>query len=145
MLTILTRRQAAEAGLKRYYTGKPCAKNHDSERFTSTGGCVKCGAEYVKSYNKRMTATASSRALGAFMYMLHPDDHAAALAYCQALDLARGVAPKSAAASGPAVGFNASAARAKAFGLDVDHVPQETRQGLDPAMAAQLRAAGVLK
>ncbi len=93
MTEILTRRQAAEAGLKRYNTGKPCSKGHDAPRFTSTGACVKCAAGYVKAYNANLRKETSARASGLFTYPLHPDDSAAALAYCQALDIQRGRSP----------------------------------------------------
>lgn len=33
---------ARKAGLKRYFTGKPCAKGHIAERFVSSKGCVEC-------------------------------------------------------------------------------------------------------
>jgi len=36
---------AKEAGLKFYFTGKKCKKNHVSERYTSTGGCCECVKE----------------------------------------------------------------------------------------------------
>lgn len=95
MFPVLTRRQAAEAGLKRYYTGKPCSKGHDEQRFTSTGVCVKCAAGYVKEYNGRLRKEASAKLAGLFTYPLHPDDVGALLAYAQALDLQRGRAPYS--------------------------------------------------
>lgn len=93
MQEISTRRQAADAGQKRYYTGRPCSKGHDAQRFVSTGVCVKCAADYVKSYNSKIRKTANAAAAGLFSYPLHPDDVAAALAYCQALDLQRSRAP----------------------------------------------------
>lgn len=93
MLEVLTRRKAAEAGLKRYYTGKPCSKGHDSPRFTSTGACIKCAAGYAKSYADRLKKETNARIAGFFSYPLHPLDVAAALAYCQALDLQRGRQP----------------------------------------------------
>jgi hypothetical protein len=121
MFIIKTRRQAAEAGEKRYYTGRPCSKGHDAQRFTSTGVCVQCAAGYVKEYNKRLVRQANANAAGIFTYPLHPDDVAAALAYCQALDLQRGRAPHVPAAPvamPPA--FDAAAARALALGKAVD-------------------------
>ena len=38
----ISRRQAKESGLKKYYTGKPCKKGHVCERFVSVGICVEC-------------------------------------------------------------------------------------------------------
>jgi hypothetical protein len=41
-LILRSREEAHAAGLKRFYTGKPCHKGHDCERYTSTGGCCDC-------------------------------------------------------------------------------------------------------
>jgi hypothetical protein len=37
-----TRKEAHAAGLKRFYTGKPCHNGHDCERYVSSGGCLDC-------------------------------------------------------------------------------------------------------
>lgn len=53
MPVIVTRRTARAAGVKRYFTGKPCKYGHVAERFTSTGNCIACeGAPARKSYKK---------------------------------------------------------------------------------------------
>lgn len=95
MFTVMTRRAAAEAGLKRYYTGKPCSKGHNSQRFTSTGACVKCAAGYSKTYVGNLRKESNARLAGLFVYPAHPGDHSALLAYAQGLDLQRGRVPKS--------------------------------------------------
>lgn len=41
-MELLTRQQAKAAGLKRYFTGKPCKHGHTSERQTANGRCVEC-------------------------------------------------------------------------------------------------------
>lgn len=41
-MNIITRKEAAQQGLSRYYTGKPCKKGHVSERMRSNGQCVTC-------------------------------------------------------------------------------------------------------
>lgn len=92
-MQIKTRKQAAFDGDSKYWTGKTCSKNHESPRYTSTGICCKCNAEAAKAYNARMRKTVSARAQGHFVYLAHPDDHAALLAYAQALDLQRGRSP----------------------------------------------------
>lgn len=53
----ISRAEAQSLGLKRYYTGNPCPKSHDCERFCSTRGCVECAKEnrdrsYKKWYSK---------------------------------------------------------------------------------------------
>lgn len=40
--TIITRREAHVRGLKRFYTGDACKRDHVCERFVSNGGCVMC-------------------------------------------------------------------------------------------------------
>jgi len=41
-MKIITRKEAIEQGLKRYFTGKPCKRGHISERFVSTCNCIEC-------------------------------------------------------------------------------------------------------
>lgn len=40
--TLRTARQAADAGDKRYFTGKPCCHGHLAERMVRNGVCVEC-------------------------------------------------------------------------------------------------------
>jgi len=39
---VISRKQARESGLVRYFTGKQCPKGHIGERFVSYGQCVDC-------------------------------------------------------------------------------------------------------
>lgn len=41
-MEIITRKEAVERGLTRYFTGKPCKRAHLSERMVSTMTCVGC-------------------------------------------------------------------------------------------------------
>lgn len=51
-MIIITKEQAIEAGLNRYFTGKPCKKGHVSERYVKSKGiCVKCSEDARKIYN----------------------------------------------------------------------------------------------
>jgi len=94
-MMIKTRREAATAGEKKYMTGRACNKGHpDGVRYTASGICCECQKESARSYSAKINLTVVSKALGHFGYDLHPDDHAVAHAYCQALDLARGRTPK---------------------------------------------------
>lgn len=43
-VTVLSRAEAAESGLSRFYTGKPCKAGHFSQRFVSNRQCVACNA-----------------------------------------------------------------------------------------------------
>lgn len=45
MLEIVSRKEARDSGLKRYYTGKPCRSGHVSDRFTATADCTECNRE----------------------------------------------------------------------------------------------------
>ncbi|UQV43434.1 hypothetical protein KIV45_15820 [Janthinobacterium lividum] len=49
MIEILTRAVARHAGLGRYFTGKPCAHGHVTERYTANALCVGCTSERNKS------------------------------------------------------------------------------------------------
>lgn len=48
---VISRREAHAQGLKRFYTGEPCKRGHDSERFTSSGACIAC--QVFNTPNKR--------------------------------------------------------------------------------------------
>jgi hypothetical protein len=41
-MEIITRKEAQEQGLPRYFTGKPCKHGHLSEKLVSGGSCVEC-------------------------------------------------------------------------------------------------------
>ncbi|EJL80966.1 hypothetical protein [Pantoea sp. GM01] len=51
-MKIVTQRHALENGLTRYYTGKKCIHNHDSERYAVSGECVACNNERAKKAAK---------------------------------------------------------------------------------------------
>ena len=50
-MEIITRKEAKEQGLVRYYTGKPCKHGHNDERYTAGFGCVTC--QSIMQQNKR--------------------------------------------------------------------------------------------
>ena len=39
---VMTRREAFDAGLKKYWTGKPCNRGHVALRNVRTGACCDC-------------------------------------------------------------------------------------------------------
>lgn len=82
---IITREEAARQNLTHFFTGKACRYGHTAPRFVSTGGCTACNVARAARFRK----DAPHR----FSYDLHPADVAAALAYCQALDIQRGRTP----------------------------------------------------
>jgi hypothetical protein len=44
-LQIVTRQEALDKKLDKYFTGQPCKYNHIAERFTRNGGCSDCHKE----------------------------------------------------------------------------------------------------
>lgn len=137
----ISRRDALNLGRRRFYTGRPCKNGHDAQRFVSTGGCVACNSDRAKAFSKASSVAANARARGMFAYELHPDDFAAARAYCQALDLARGRIPAQTPDAAAALDAEAiRKIRLAKFGHDQ---PPTQGSALDPAMAEQLAAFGV--
>ena len=45
-MDVVTRKEAKERGLARYFTGKPCPHGHVAERWASTSRCVECDRKY---------------------------------------------------------------------------------------------------
>jgi len=54
-MDVITRKQAKELGLRRYYTGKPCKYGHIAQRQCASGRCTKCDSELQKTpeYRKK--------------------------------------------------------------------------------------------
>ena len=99
--TITTRSAAAAAGYRYYYTGKPCKNDHLAQRYVSTGNCKACQKSYSKDSASATRKQYVCKLQGLFTYALHADDHAKALAYCQALDMDRGRTPQAPAEVAP--------------------------------------------
>jgi len=51
-LKIISRSEAKNLGLKRYYTGKPCKRGHISERWVG-GDCIICSRENTRKSHKK--------------------------------------------------------------------------------------------
>lgn len=49
-MEIITRKEAQEQGLPRYFTGKPCKRGHVCERFINSTHCIECGKVRSKKY-----------------------------------------------------------------------------------------------
>jgi regulator of replication initiation timing len=54
-MEVITRKQALQQGLTRYYTGKPCKHGHIAERRADTGQCVTCKEEQARLWQKQTT------------------------------------------------------------------------------------------
>lgn len=48
-MSLVTRAEAKAAGKDKYLTGKMCKYGHLSERYTSTGQCVRCTSIFYLS------------------------------------------------------------------------------------------------
>ncbi len=59
-MEIISRAEARERSLKRYFTGKPCTWNHVAERFVDNGGCSACGQ--IRTERWRLANMEQSRA-----------------------------------------------------------------------------------
>lgn len=51
-MNIITREQAKDLGLKRYYTGQECSKGHLCERYVNNRKCVECQNILAKKWSK---------------------------------------------------------------------------------------------
>lgn len=49
---IVTRAEAKVAGLKRYFTGRPCRNGHLCERYTSNNQCLVCNLAHTERYEQ---------------------------------------------------------------------------------------------
>lgn len=53
-MKIITRKEAIEQGLKRYFTGKPCKHGHVSERYVGGGRCCYCNLQSYKENKSKI-------------------------------------------------------------------------------------------
>ena len=88
-MEVKTRREAAEAGEARYYTGRPCGKDHDSERYTASGNCVKCASARSGVYATMLKAARFNGDLVKVSYEIHKEDREAIQNLVDALAAAR--------------------------------------------------------
>lgn len=56
MSRFVSRQEAIEKGLPRYFTGLPCKREHEVERYTASGNCVECAREAREKEIARYTA-----------------------------------------------------------------------------------------
>ncbi|AUR99449.1 hypothetical protein NVP1265O_70, partial [Vibrio phage 1.265.O._10N.286.52.F6] len=60
-LHIISRAQAKEFGLMRYFTGTPCKRGHIDDRLTSTGVCRECSKVSGRVSDKKRRSNASRK------------------------------------------------------------------------------------
>lgn len=51
-MKIVSRKDAKDSGVARYFTGNPCVRGHIGERMASSGACCICLAENKKKYRR---------------------------------------------------------------------------------------------
>jgi hypothetical protein len=59
---IITRKEAKEAGLTRYFTGKPCIHGHVAPRLVSNKTCIECDRLRKQAKRAKASAKASMKA-----------------------------------------------------------------------------------
>lgn len=47
-MEIISKEEAVEKGLSKYFTGKPCAHGHTSKRYVKNNSCIECQLTYSK-------------------------------------------------------------------------------------------------
>ena len=53
-MDVITRKEAKERWLPRYFTGKPCPHGHVAERWASTSRCVECDRKYDEANREKI-------------------------------------------------------------------------------------------
>ena len=53
LLPIISREEARQKGLKRFFTGKPCKHGHVCERRVDSSECAECGRTRGRAYHRR--------------------------------------------------------------------------------------------
>jgi len=59
---VISRKEALEKKLKRYFTGIPCKHNHVCERLVSNSNCLFCSNKRIKKYQKKYQQSEKGRA-----------------------------------------------------------------------------------
>lgn len=54
---IISRKDAIEQGLLKYFTGKPCSNGHIAERYVKNRSCVKCSNNSKAAYYVKISRT----------------------------------------------------------------------------------------
>ena len=73
MWAIISRGEARDLRINKYYTGSPCKRDHISQRYTTTGLCVACISERAKRFSKAVRDTPPDTVSLKDRYV-HPDD-----------------------------------------------------------------------
>lgn len=85
---IMTRREAAQAGLRKYDNGRRCKRGHDSRRYTATGVCVDCSRGYAKQLRIQFNTLAITDNVR-LVFTVHSQDKKVIEEFVESLRLAR--------------------------------------------------------
>ena len=70
--SIISRSEAQDLQLNKYYTGRTCKRKHVSQRYTTTGLCIACVAARARKFSKAARETPEGMVL--FEEYIHPED-----------------------------------------------------------------------
>jgi hypothetical protein len=86
-MEVISRKDAHAKGLTRFFTGKPCKREHIRERNVATGACLGCLAHYAKEYAATYKAKRRAEVAGQVevRMFVHPDHTAAIEAFSELL------------------------------------------------------------
>ena len=87
---LISRSEAQDLQLNKYYTGRTCKRQHISQRYTTTGLCIACVAARARKFSKAARETPEGMVL--FEEYAHPDDVTAMRSLADSLKQARALA-----------------------------------------------------
>lgn len=75
MMETITRKEALEQGLPRYFTGKPCKHGHVCERIVRNWGCVECNKISHRKNDAKYKGTQKRKEWNKNYRTKHPERH----------------------------------------------------------------------
>lgn len=70
-MKIITRKDAVEAKMQQYFTGRPCKRGHIAQRYVQSGACTMCISESSKATRAGMGAQSRNSARAELNAMIH--------------------------------------------------------------------------
>ena len=84
---VISRSEAQDLRLNKYYTGRTCKRKHISQRYTTTGLCIDCVSARARKFSKAARETPEGMVL--LEEYIHPDDVPAMRSLADSLKQAR--------------------------------------------------------
>lgn len=91
-MNIITRLEAHKAGLKHYFTGKPCKHGHVAQRYITTGNCFECARRFVLE-NRQQIHDARPEVMMLRQVIIPRQDCKTILAFIHGMMALRGLQP----------------------------------------------------